>query len=150
MPLDASYVGRTYPPSETYEVGREKVREFAVAVGDDLPAHRDAEAAHALGHPDVLAPLTFPIVLTLGTAERVVRDPDLGLDWSRVVHAEQRFAFSRPLAVGDRLQVTTTIDAIRSVAGNDMLTVRGDVSTVDGEHVVTATSLLVARAGAGA
>ncbi len=149
MPLDASYVGRTYPPTGSYEVGREKVREFSDAVGDDLAAYREPEAVKALGHSDVLAPPTFPIVLTLAAAERVVRDPDLGLDWSRVVHAEQRFAFARPVVAGDRLEVTTTIEAIRSVAGNDMLTVRGDVATVDGEHVVTSTSILLARAADG-
>ncbi|MDP9418307.1 MAG: MaoC family dehydratase N-terminal domain-containing protein [Actinomycetota bacterium] len=146
MPLDPSFVGRTYPPHGSYEVGREKVREFAVATGDESQAFHDPAAAGALGRGDVVAPPTFAVVLSLAAAERVLRDPDLGLDWGRVVHAEQRFAYARPLVSGDRLQVTTTIDAIRSVGGNDMLTVRGDIGTVDGEHVLTATSVLVARA----
>lgn len=146
MPLDGSYVGRAYPRDGWYEVGREKLKEFADAVGDEHPAHRDAAAAVALGYPDVVAPPTFAIVLSLEAAERVVRDPQLGLDWGRVVHAEQRFSFSRPIIAGDRLGVTTTIEAIRSVAGNDMLTVRGDIATAEGDHVVTATSVLVARA----
>ncbi|MDP9395983.1 MAG: MaoC family dehydratase N-terminal domain-containing protein [Actinomycetota bacterium] len=146
MALDQSFVGRSYPPTTPYDVGREKLREFAVAVGDDSPAYRDADVARALGHPEVVAPPTFPIVLTLAAAEQVVRDPALGLDWSRVVHAEQRFAFARPVRAGDRLTVAVTIDAIRSVGGNDMITVRGDVASVDGEHVVTSTSVLVARA----
>ncbi len=146
MALDQSFVGRSYPPTAPYEVGREKIREFADAVGDDSHAYRDADAARALGHADVVAPPTFPVVLTLKAAEQVVRDPALGLDWSRVVHAEQRFAYDRPVRAGDRLTVAVTIDTIRSVGGNDMITVRGDVATVEGEHVCTSTSVLVARA----
>lgn len=149
MALDPSFIGRTYPPSEPYEVGREKIREFADAIGDNNPAHRDAEAARALGHPDVIAPPTFPIVLSARASRQVVGDPALGLDYSRVVHGEQRFVYTRPVRAGDRLQVVVTVENIRSAAGNDILTTRGEVSTVDGEHVVTAFSTLVARGTAG-
>ena len=65
MPLDQSFVGRTYPPTPPYEVGREKIREFADAIGDGNPAYRDPEAARTLGHPDVIAPPTFGIVLSM-------------------------------------------------------------------------------------
>jgi acyl dehydratase len=78
-------------------------------------------------------------------AAQVVFDPELGLDYSRVVHGEQRFVHSRPIRPGDRLRVVVTVDSIRSAAGNDILTTRGDVSTVEGEHVCTAYSTLVAR-----
>jgi acyl dehydratase len=145
MPLDQSFVGREYPPTEPYEVGREKIREFADAIGDDNPAYRDRAAAQALGYPDVIAPPTFPIVLTMKAAGQIVADPALGLDYSRVVHGEQRFAYTRPIRAGDVLRVTSKVDAIRAAAGNDLLTTRGDVTTVDGEHVVTAYSTIVAR-----
>ena len=145
MALDPSFIGRTYPPSEPYEVGREKIREFADAIGDANPAYRDPEAAKALGHPDVIAPPTFPIALSLRAAEAVIFDPDLGLDYSRVVHGEQRFVFSRPVGAGDTLVVVVTVENIRSAGGNDMISTRGDVSTVSGEHVVTAYSTLVVR-----
>lgn len=145
MPLDPSFIGRTYPPTQPYEVGREKIREFADAIGDQNPAYRDAEAARALGHADVIAPPTFPIVLSMRAAAQVVFDPDLGLDYSRVVHGEQRFAYSRPVRAGDRLTAVVTVDNIRSAAGNEILSTRGEISTVDGEHVVTAYSTLVAR-----
>ena len=72
-------------------------------------------------------------------------DPELGLDYSRVVHGEQRFVAARPIRAGDRLTVTVTVENIRAAAGNDMLTTRGDVSTVDGEHVCMARSTLVER-----
>jgi acyl dehydratase len=145
MPLDESFVGRVYPATEPYEVGREKIRVFADAIGDDNPAYRDKAAALALGYPDVIAPPTFPIVMTMKAAHQIVADPELGLDYSRVVHGEQRFSYSRPVRAGDVLQVTAKVEAIRAAGGNDLLTTRGDVTTIDGEHVVTAFSTIVAR-----
>jgi acyl dehydratase len=149
VPLDQSFVGRTYPPTPPYEVGREKIREFADAIGDANPAYRDPDAARALGHPDVIAPPTFGIVLSMTAGRQVVADPELGLDYSRVVHGEQRFVSARPVRAGDRLTAVVTVENIRSAAGNDMITTRADVSTVDGEPVFTAYSTLVARGTAG-
>ena len=145
MALDRELVGRSYPPSAVYEVGRVAIARFATALGIDDPVHRDADAARAVGYPDVIAPPTFAIVLTLEAANVVLGDPDVSLDYSRVVHGEQKFAHHRPIRAGDRLVATTTIDAVRSVAGNDLLTTRVDVATEDGEPVCTATSMLVAR-----
>ena len=149
MALDQSFVGRKYPPTPPYEVGREKIREFADAIGDPNPAYRDVEVARALGYPDVIAPPTFPIVLSMRAGAQVVGDPELGLDYSRVVHGEQRFVYARPVRAGDRLTVTVSVESIRSAAGNDLLTIRGDLATVDGEPVLTAYSTLVARGTAG-
>ncbi|MFH9294300.1 MaoC family dehydratase N-terminal domain-containing protein [Streptomyces sp. NPDC017520] len=146
MALDQSFVGRTYPPTPAYEVGREKIREFAEAVGDTHPAYVDAEAARALGHADVIAPPTFAFSITYRAAGEVVRDPQLGLDYSRVVHGDQKFSYVRPVRAGDRLTVTSTIEAIKSLAGNDILDVRGDVRDEAGELVVTTLMKLVARA----
>jgi acyl dehydratase len=143
--LDAGLVGRSYPPSAVYEVGRAKIAEFAAAIGEDDPIHRDADVARAAGHPDVIAPPTFAIVVSLEAAFVVLGDPEVSLDYSRVVHGEQKFVHHRPIRAGDRLVATTTIDAVRSVAGNDLLTTRVDLATEDGEAVCTATSMLVAR-----
>ncbi len=107
--------------------------------------YRDAEAARAAGHPDVIAPPTFAIAVSLEAAMVVLDDPDVALDYSRVVHGEQRFVHHRPIRAGDRLVATTTIDAARTVAGNDLLTARVDLASEDGEPVCTATSMLVAR-----
>jgi len=148
MTLDRELVGRSYPPSPVYEVGRAKIAEFAAAIGADDPVHRDAVAARAAGHPDVIAPPTFAIVVTLEAATAVLTDPDVSLDYSRVVHGEQRFTHHRPIRAGDRLVATTTIEAVRSVAGNDLLTTRVDLATEDGEPVCSATSMLVARGAA--
>ena len=148
MALDQSFVGRTYPPTAPYEVGREKIREFAEAVGDANPVYTDAEAAKALGHPDVIAPPTFVFAITFKAAGQVVQDPQLGLDYSRVVHGDQKFAYRRPVRAGDRLTVTSTIEAIKTLAGHDILDIRGEVHDQTGEHVVTAWTKLVARAAA--
>jgi acyl dehydratase len=146
MALDQSFVGRSYPPTAPYEVGREKIREFAEAIGDENPVYTDPEAAKALGHADVVAPPTFPFLITYKAAGVVIQDPELGLDYSRVVHGDQKFAYTRPVRAGDRLTVTSTIEAIKSLAGNDILDVRGEVHDASGEHVVTAWTKLVARA----
>jgi len=147
MPIDPAFAGRTYPPTEPYDVGREKIREFADALGDENPAYRDPEAARALGHPDVIAPPTFPFVLTFTASRSLVEDPELGIDYARVVHGEQRFAHTRPVRAGDSLTVAVTLESVRSAGGHDMLTSRSDVATVEGEHVATAWSTLVVRGG---
>ncbi|PZS25579.1 MAG: hypothetical protein DLM58_22170 [Pseudonocardiales bacterium] len=145
MPIDQSFVGRVYPPTASYEVGREKIREFADAVNDPNPVYRDPAAAQALGYDDVIAPPTFAIVMTLPAGHQVIDDPELGIDYSRVVHGEQRFVHSRPVRAGDVLQVVVTVDSIRAAAGNDLVTTRADVTTVAGEPVLTAFGTLVAR-----
>jgi acyl dehydratase len=145
--LDRSFVGRTYPATAPYEVGREKIREFADAIGDPNPAYRDVEAARALGHSEVIAPPTFPIVLSMRAGAAVVFDPELGLDYSRVLHGEQSFSYTRPVRSGDVLTVVVTVQDIRSAGGYSMLTTRDVISTIEGEHVCTATSTLVVRGG---
>lgn len=148
MALDRALVGRSYPPSAVYEVGRAKVAEFAAAVGATDRVHHDVEAARAAGHPDVIAPPTFAIVVSLDAAFVVLADDEVDLDYSRVVHGEQKFTHHRPIRAGDRLVATTTIDAARTVAGNDLLTARVELATEEGEPVCTATSMLVARGAA--
>ncbi|WP_369211192.1 FAS1-like dehydratase domain-containing protein [Streptomyces flavofungini] len=146
MALDQSFVGRSYPPTDPYEVGREKIREFAEAVGDANPAYTDAKAAEALGHSDVIAPPTFVFAITFKAAGQVIQDPQLGLDYSRVVHGDQKFAYTRPVRAGDRLSVTSTIENIKTLAGNEIIDIRGEVHDETGEHVMTAWTKLVARA----
>ena len=145
MALDPSFIGRTYPATEVYDVGREKIREFADAIGDPNPVYRDPGAARLAGHLDVIAPPTFPIVITSRIAEQLIFDPELGLDYSRVVHGRQRFVVTRPIRAGDQLTGVLTVDNIQAAAGNDLISTRVDVTTGDGEPVVTAYSTLVSR-----
>ncbi|GAB2923980.1 MaoC family dehydratase N-terminal domain-containing protein [Rhodococcus aerolatus] len=145
MSLNQSFVGRRYPFEHQYEVGREKIREFATAVGATDAAHHDEAAARALGHADLVAPPTFAIVATLPATNRVVADPDLGLDYTRVVHFDQRFVHHRPILAGDRLSMELVIDSIRSAAGNDVITARTELTDPAGAGVCTAYSTLVVR-----
>jgi acyl dehydratase len=145
MSINQAFVGRRYEADRLFEVGREKIREFATAVGASDPAHHDEAAARALGYADILAPPTFPIILTMGLELRLMADPELGLDFTRVVHREQRFVHHRPVLAGDRLWTAVIVDAIRVAAGNDLVTTRAEVSAEDGSAVVTAYSTLVAR-----
>lgn len=145
MALDPSLVGHTYPPTEPYLVSREKVREFATAIGATEPAFVDPDAARALGHPDLVAPPTFPIVIAAAGTQLLIDDPKLGLDFSRVVHGDQRFSYTRPVRAGDRLVGVVTIEEITERGGHGFLTTRTDITTEDGEPVVTARAKLVVR-----
>jgi acyl dehydratase len=147
MPLDRSFVGRTFPPTPPYQVGREKIREFATAIGAGDPAYHDPVAARAAGYPDVVAPPTFPVVITMASSRRIVDDPALGMDYSRVVHGDQRFAYTRPVVAGDELVCTDTVEEIVERGGHEFLTSRTDVTTAGGEPVVTVWSKLVVRGG---
>ena len=144
--MDAAFVGRSFPLDRPYEVGIEKIREFARAIGDDNPLYHDRVAAHSAGHPDVVAPPTFAIAVIAAAQDAVLFDPALGLDFSRVVHGEQRFVHHRPIVAGDVLGSTVHIDGIRVAAGNDILTLRTEVAGASGEPVCTAHSVLVSRA----
>jgi acyl dehydratase len=145
MAVNQDYAGRTFPPGEPYEVSRVKIREFADAIGDMNPVYRDRDAAVAAGHPDVIAPPTFAIVITMANSAKAMADPGLGLNYAMVVHGEQRFEYTRPIQAGDVLVATSTIAGIRMVKSNTMITTETTLATVAGEHVCTAHSILVER-----
>jgi acyl dehydratase len=145
VPVNASVEGRVYPPTEPYLVGREKVREFARAVFATHPVNLDPEAARAAGYADVVAPTTFPIVVTAATLEQLLADDEAGVDFTRVVHGDQRFAYSRPIVAGDELTATMTITSVKSIGGHSMVTSESAITDATGAHVVTATSTLVVR-----
>jgi acyl dehydratase len=145
--LNLDYVGRTFEPSPPYEVSRVKIAEFADAIGEPSPLCRDRAAAQAAGYPDVIAPPTFAVVISSAGAARVTMDPGLGLNYAMVVHGEQSFAHSRPLHAGDVVVSQSTIEEIRPLRAMTMMTTVTEIRTVDGEHVCTARSTLVERAG---
>jgi acyl dehydratase len=143
--LNAEYAGRSYPPGEPYEVSRVKIAEFADAIGEPSPLCRDREAAVKAGYPDVIAPPTFATTLTMASTKIIQGDPGLGLDYSMVVHGEQAFIHARPLHAGDVVVATSSIESIRAKGSIAMMTTITDISTVDGEHVCTAKTLIVER-----
>jgi acyl dehydratase len=143
--LNPDYVGRVFGPGEPYEVSRIKIADFADAIGEPSELCRDREAAIKAGYPDVIAPPTFVIALSMASAATVNSDPGLGLDYSMVVHGEQSFEHTRPLHAGDVVVATTIVESIRALGAMSMMTTSTDVSTIDGEHVCTAKSTLVER-----
>jgi acyl dehydratase len=143
--IDPAYAGRTFEPSEPYEVSRVKIAEFAAAIGDASPLCRDRAAAQAAGYPDVVAPPTFAIVITAADSARLIADPGLGVNYGMVVHGEQSFAYDRPLRAGDVVVAQTTIESIRQIRSMTTMATTTEITTVDGEHVCTAHSTLVER-----
>ncbi len=147
MAINDEYLGKAFPPGDPYEVSRVKVAEFADAIGDRNPVYRDREAARQAGFADVIAPPTFPIVITIASTSHALADPGLNLNYAMVVHGEQRFEYARPLVAGDVVRAQVTITGIRHVGSNSMLTTRTSITTLDGEDVCTAYSTLVERGG---
>lgn len=145
MPINRDYVGRTFAPTEPYEVSRTKIAEFATAIGEPSPLCHDPAAARQAGYPDVIAPPTFAIVITTTSNVQVLHDSGLGVNYSMVVHGEQAFEHARPLHAGDWVVARSTIEDIREVGRHMMMTTRTDITTVDGEHVCTARGMLVER-----
>ncbi|GAA4420656.1 MaoC family dehydratase N-terminal domain-containing protein [Actinokineospora soli] len=145
MALDPAFVGREYPRCAVYEVSREKIREFARAIGDDDPVRTDPEAAKAAGYRDLVAPPTFTTIINLTAINAIVTDPALGLDYGRMVHGDQSFTYHRPVVAGDELVADSTIEAISHRAGNDFITLRADIHDADGNPVVVARAQLVVR-----
>ena len=145
MALNAEFVGRVYGPGAPYEVSRVKIADFADAIGEPSELCRDRDAAVKAGYPDVIAPPTFAVAISMNAADEANNDPGLGLDFSMVVHGQQSFSHARPLHAGDVVVATTTIESVKSVGAMSMLVTSTDISTVEGEHVCTAKSMLVER-----
>lgn len=137
--------GRVFPPAEPYLVGREKVREFARAVFATHPINLDPAAAQAAGYADVVAPPTFAVVVQEHTLAQLLAEPDAGIDFSRVVHGDQRFTSTRPIVAGDLLTATLTVSSVKTLGPHSMVTAETNVTDAAGEHVVTAISTLVVR-----
>jgi acyl dehydratase len=145
MAINREYLGRVFPASEPYEVSRVKIAEFAAAIGDPNLLYRDRAAAAAAGYADVIAPPTFPIVITFARSGAALADPGLGLNYAMVVHGEQRFSYARPLMAGDVVTAQVTLTDIRDVGRNVTLTTSTDITTVTGERVCTAVATIVER-----
>jgi acyl dehydratase len=145
VPVNPELQGRAFAPTAPYLVGREKVREFARAVYATSPINHDPEAARAAGYDDVVAPPTFPVVVQEATLAQLLAEPDGGIDFSRVVHGEQRFSYTRPIVAGDELTATLAVTSIKTLGGNAMITAESTIVDGSGAHVVTAVSTLVVR-----
>lgn len=145
MALNPAFVGKTYTSADSYLVGREKIREFAMAIGDFNPAYHDVSAARAFGHPDLVAPPTFAFVMAFRAMAQVVGDPELRLNYLRVVHGEESFEYRRPIFAGDELVVESVIEGARTAGSNELIDLRQELRTVDGEAVALTRAVIVSR-----
>jgi len=141
--VNPELVGRSFPPTAPYLVGREKVREFARAVFATDPQHLDPDAARGLGYADVVAPPTFAMVIQDLTLQQLLAEEDSGIALERTVHAEQRFRYTRPIVAGDELVAQLQITNVRPFGKGAMVTSEAEIQDASGEHVVTATSVLL-------
>lgn len=137
--------GKTYPPVEPYLVGREKIREFAKATLSTSPLHTDVAAAREAGYADVIAPPTFAIVIQEATLKQLLSDESAEVDFSRVVHGDQRFVYSRPIVAGDELVGQMQVTSVKQLGGHSLVTSTTEITDAHGELVATATSSLVVR-----
>lgn len=129
--ISESHAGRSYPPTEPYEVTGARIAEFAAALGDHNPAYRgDAP----------IAPPTFAAVIAGRAWEALWTDAELGLQLRRIVHGDQRITHHRPLRAGDRVTATLTIDKVRTRGAVDIISSSVSLDTLDGEPVCTAAS----------
>jgi acyl dehydratase len=145
MPLNQAFIGREFAASTPFLVGREHIRQFARAIGDPNPLYHDLEAARTAGYPDLVAPPTFLVAAIPGELGLPIGDPAFGMDFSLIVHGEQRFSLSRPVVAGDELTAVTTLTGLRTVAANEVLTAGYDFRATTGEPVATGLCGLISR-----
>ncbi|PYI67316.1 hypothetical protein CVV68_11330 [Arthrobacter livingstonensis] len=145
MTINPQLQGRSYPAADVYSVGRESIREFARAVKAAHPAHFDVAAAQELGHADLVAPPTYAIIVAQRADARLINDPESGIDFSRVVHAEQKFTHHRAIVAGDELVAELHVDTVRAMGGGAMITTRAEIFSVAGDAVATTVSAILVR-----
>jgi acyl dehydratase len=144
VPLDVSAKGKQYPPFE-YEVGREKIREYALAVGEDNPVYFDRAAARAAGLRDVTAPPMFAVVYSAGAMGPAILDPEVGIDFGMMVHGGQEFAWGEPVCSGDTITTAATCRDIFEKDGKGFYVFESVSTNQDGDEVVRGTWTNIVR-----
>jgi acyl dehydratase len=142
--VDASAKGKTYPAFE-YEVGREKIREYAYAIGADNQVHFDREAARGAGYRDVVAPPMFAVVYSAGAMGPAILDPEVGINFAAMVHGGQEFVWGEPVCSGDTITTTAEVKDISEKDGRGFYVFKSVSTNQDGHEVVTATWTNIVR-----
>ncbi|MGO9905602.1 MAG: MaoC family dehydratase N-terminal domain-containing protein [Solirubrobacteraceae bacterium] len=136
MPVNADAIGKTYPVT-TYAVGREKVREYAHAVGETNPLYLNVEAAREAGYADVVAPPMFAVVYAGRAITPALFDPDVGIDFPKMLHGGQEFIWGPVVVAGDEIATTTTVKDINTRGGMNFYVFETDSRNQRGETVCT-------------
>src|SRR5437879_3385766 len=116
MPVNTQAIGKTYP-AVTYAVGREKIREYAAAVGETNPVHLDVEAARSAGYPDLVAPPMFAVVYCSRSIGPAIFDPEVGINFAMMVHGSQEFRWGAVVVAGEEIYTTTSVKEIAERGG---------------------------------
>jgi acyl dehydratase len=143
---NTSAVGKTYE-SVTYVVGREKIREYAAAVGETNPLHFDVEAARAAGYADVVAPPMFAVVYSSRAVRPAILDPEVGIDYARMLHAGQEFVWGALVVAGDEIATTATAKDISERGGMSFYVFETVSQNQRGDTVCTGTWTQIVRGG---
>ena len=145
MPVNPDFAGREYPPAGPFEVTREQIAAFADAIGATAESHRDPVVAQGLGYADVVAPPTYAVSLAQQCEAQLIRDPEAGIDFSRVVHGQEGFTHHRPIVAGDVLRGILHVDTMREAGGHGMVSTRVELTDAQDQPVTTVTSTIVVR-----
>ena len=142
--MNTGAVGKTYPPT-VYAVGREKIREYAHAVGETNPLHLDVDAARAAGYRDVVAPPMFAVVYSAPSVTPALFDPEVGINFAMMVHGGQEFVWGSLVVAGDEITTTVSVKSIEERAGNGFFVFESRSVNQDGETVCTGTWTNIVR-----
>jgi acyl dehydratase len=144
MPVSTDAVGKEYPET-TYEVGLEKIREYANAVGQSEPVHHDREAARKAGFRDVVAPPMFAVVYSAPALGPAILDPDVGINFAAMVHGGQEFVWGEPVCAGDEITTRAKVQEIYEKDGKGFYVFESVSTNQDGDEVVRATWTNIVR-----
>jgi acyl dehydratase len=144
MPANTAAVGKRFPAT-TYAVGREKIKEYALATGETNPLHLDPEAARAAGHRDVVAPPMFAVVYSAHAIGPAIFDPDVGIDFARMVHGGQEFEWGPLVVAGDEITTEVSVKSIEERVGNGFFVFESRSVNQDGETVCVGTWTNIVR-----
>ena len=144
MAVNTNAVGKSYAPT-VYAVGREKVKEYALAVGETNPLHLDPEAARAAGFRDVVAPPMFCVVYCGQSMGPAIFDPEVGINFALMVNGGQEFVWGPLVVAGDEITTTVSVKSIEERAGNGFYVFESQSVNQDGETVCTGTWTNIVR-----
>jgi len=145
--LSSKIVGMHYRYPEHYEVGREKIREHAVAVKNDDAFYYDEAVAAELGHESLPAPLTFISIFGYQAQLAFFNDANIGITDSQIVQVDQELKFLKPIHAGDRLYCDVYVHSVRRAHGTDIIVTRNIVTDEAGDVVQETYTTLAGRAG---
>jgi acyl dehydratase len=146
MALNKDLIGKQWPSVE-YEVGREKIREYANAVGETNPIYHDPDAAREAGFRNVVAPPMFCVVYSAPAMGAAIVDPELGINLAAMVHGGQEFEWGEPVCAGDVITTTPRLADLREKNGMSFYVFESESTNQDGDRTAKATWTNIVRGG---